>query len=492
MNTKRQRQAGVLLHISSLPSQGFTGDFGVEARHFVDFLVGAGVSVWQVLPLGPPHNELSPYAAYSVHAGNTAFIDLAALVHQGLISAERERAGRAGLEQKQRVLGEAATAFFSRIEQAPDSDEAKAYACFVEDEMSWLESYCRYRVLRKAHGDRYWLAWPPALHDCESEAVQLACQRLDKEIRAERFAQFVFYQQWQALRSYANERGVKLFGDMAFFVDIDSADVWANPSQFDLEPSGKPRTVAGVPPDYFAADGQLWGNPQYNWKQMEADGFSWWLARFDSAAVQFDIVRIDHFRALQAFWEIPADAKTARDGRWVEAPGDALLASVTQRYEAMHLVAENLGSIDAPVEALRADHALPGMVVLQFGFDGNPDNPHLLHNHRVADVVYTGTHDNNTSQGWFDSLDDYMRGEVYRYFSSSQEAMPWMLVRQAMSSVCHLAIVPWQDLLGLGEQHRMNVPGVGEGNWRWRFEWQQVSPDLQRQIADLLRLYGRR
>ncbi len=492
MDKPLQRGAGVLLHISSLPSAGFTGDFGVEARHFVDYLVGSGFSVWQVLPLGPPHDELSPYATYSVHAGNTAFIDLAALVQQGLISVEREAMGRENLALKQQVLREAAAAFFARLKHAPDSAEAMAYSAFVERGQFWLESYCRYRVLRKAQGDRYWLDWPEDLRDCHSAAVQQVCESLQDELQAERFAQFVFYQQWQALREYANERGVKLFGDMAFFVDIDSADAWANPAQFDLDDAGRPCTLTGVPPDYFAKDGQFWGNPQYRWDYMAEDGFRWWLARFASAQKQFDIVRIDHFRALQAFWEIPAGAASAREGRWVEAPGDALLKALRQQCPAVHLVAENLGCIDAPVEALRKAHDLPGMVVLQFGFDGNPGNPHLPHNHVPSDVVYTGTHDNNTTLGWFDALDDRLRSDVYRYFSSSNEAMPWMLIRQAMSSVCHLAIVPWQDLLGLGAEHRMNVPGVSEGNWRWRFRWEQVSPDIQPRIAELLGLYGRR
>ena len=297
----------------------------------------------------------------------------------------------------------------------------------------------------------------------------------------------MFHCQWDELRRYANMRNILLFGDMPIYVHLESADVWAHQTQFNLDDKGHPITVTGVPPDYFCAEGQLWGNPQYNWALMAQSGFQWWLRRFASAALQFDIVRIDHFRALDAFWEIAADASTAREGRWVAAPGKALLQAVRDNLPNLCLVAENLGSISAEVEALRRDFQLPGMLILQFAFDGNPENPYLLHRHTRGDIVYTGTHDNNTTLGWFESLDSGLQDYVYRYFNNPEESMPWMLIRQAMLSPANTAIIPWQDYLGLNGEHRMNTPGTREGNWQWRFSWDQVSPDMAERIHGLLR-----
>ncbi len=305
------------------------------------------------------------------------------------------------------------------------------------------------------------------------------------------FRQFVFHCQWRELRHYANERDILLFGDMPIYVHLESADVWAHQRLFNLDERGHPVTVTGVPPDYFCAEGQLWGNPQYNWALMEKTGFEWWLQRFASAAQQFDIARIDHFRALDAYWEIAADAPSARQGKWVAAPGRALLAAVRDNYPDLCLVAENLGTIGPEVEALRKDFALPGMLILQFAFDGNPQNPYLSHRHAPGDIVYTGTHDNDTTLGWFESLDDATRERVYRYFNNPQEDMPWMLIRQAMASPANTAIVPWQDYLGLNGQHRMNTPGTTRGNWQWRFTWDQVPRGIAGRIHELLQMYDR-
>jgi 4-alpha-glucanotransferase len=296
----------------------------------------------------------------------------------------------------------------------------------------------------------------------------------------------VFDCQWHELRDYANRRGVQLFGDIPIYVHFESADVWAHQRLFDLDAVGRPITVTGVPPDYFCAEGQLWGNPQYNWQLMRETGFEWWLQRFGSAAKQFDIARIDHFRALQAYWEIPASATSAREGHWVEAPGRELLQAVRRRYPELRLVAENLGSITAEVEALRREFDLPGMLILQFAFDGNPDNPYLSHLHHSDDMVYTGTHDNDTTLGWFESLDPATRERVYAYFGHPEEAMPWMLIRQAVASVANTAVIPWQDFLGLDGRHRMNTPGTTEGNWRWRFDWAQLPAGLAGRIGELL------
>ena len=272
---------------------------------------------------------------------------------------------------------------------------------------------------------------------------------------------------------------------------MESSDVWAHQDLFDLDEAGQPVTVTGVPPDYFSAEGQLWGNPQYNWPRMRETRFEWWLQRFQSAAGEFDIARIDHFRALEAYWEIPASATSAKDGHWVRAPGRELLQLVRDRCPQLCLVAENLGTISPEVEALRAEFSLPGMVILQFAFDGNPDNPYLSHRHQIGDIVYTGTHDNNTTLGWFHSLDDHLKGRVYQYYNHPEEGMPWMLIAQAMASPCLTAIVPFQDYLGLDERHRMNTPGTTEGNWQWRFTWDQVPADLPDQIHEMLSYYDR-
>jgi 4-alpha-glucanotransferase len=296
----------------------------------------------------------------------------------------------------------------------------------------------------------------------------------------------VFACQWRELRQYANGRGILLFGDMPIYVHLESTDVWAHQHLFDLDERGQPVTVTGVPPDYFCAEGQLWGNPQYNWKTLVDTGFEWWLQRFDSAARQLDIVRIDHFRALEAYWEISAEATSAKDGRWVSAPGRALLQAVRERLPGLCLVAENLGIISPEVEQLRKEFSLPGMLILQFAFDGNPDNPYLSHRHAIEDVVYTGTHDNNTTLGWFESLDDTTRAGVYRYFDNPDERMPWMLIRQALVSPANTAIVPWQDFLCLDGRHRMNTPGTRVGNWCWRFDWEQVPEGLPVRIHRLL------
>jgi 4-alpha-glucanotransferase len=488
MNVSRPaaRQAGVLLHPTSLPGPGYCGDFGADARRFVDLIAEAGLRIWQVLPLGPTHPDGCPYQAFSVHAGNPELIDLQWLVERGWLSAEEAAEGAVSADAKYDALEQACNAFLEQRDAAPQSPMAQGYAQFLQDSGFWLEDYVRFRAFRDAQQQRSWTQWPAGLRDrdpavCDAMAAQLASQ-LDRL----RVRQFIFDRQWRELRDYAAARGVQLFGDIPIFVHLESADVWAHQHLFDLDERGQPITVTGVPPDYFCAEGQLWGNPQYHWQRMQDTGFQWWLQRFDSAARQFDIVRIDHFRALQAYWEIPAGAVSAREGHWVDAPGRELLQAVRHRYPALKLVAENLGLITADVEALRAEFALPGMVVLQFAFDGSPDNPYLNHMHKRGDIVYTGTHDNDTTLGWFDSLDAATRERVYAYFGNPDESMPWMLIHQAMASIVDTAIIPWQDFLGLDGRSRMNTPGTSVGNWRWRFGWQQVPQGLAARIRHML------
>ncbi len=485
-HTFTQRRCGVLLHPTSLPGPGYCGVFGGDARRFVDLIADAGLQIWQVLPLGPTHEDGCPYQSFSVHAGSPDLVDLEWLVAQGWLTAYQARAGQDDRNAKRQMLDIGAGAFFRQMESAPDSPMAMAYLEFLQNADFWLEDYVRFHVFRHSQQQRSWTQWPEGLRDLDPKICDDVATQLNEQISALRFRQFVFDRQWQELRQYANERGVMLFGDMPIYVHLESADVWAHQQLFDLDDVGQPITVTGVPPDYFCAEGQLWGNPQYNWKAMRETGFHWWLQRFDSAARQFDITRIDHFRALQAYWEIPASAASAREGHWVEAPGRELLQAVRQKYPALKLVAENLGSITSEVETLRREFELPGMLILQFAFDGNPDNPYLNHCHQANDVVYTGTHDNNTTLGWFESLDEETRGRVYSYFDNPPEQMPWMLIKQAMASPANTAIIPWQDFLALDGEHRMNTPGTTVGNWGWRFDWPQVPAGLAPRVAQLL------
>ncbi len=485
MPASGKRRAGVLLHPTSLPSAGYTGDFGAAARRFVDTIADAGLHIWQVLPLGPTHLDGCPYVSSSVHAGNPDLIDLDWLVEQGLLDLAQAGIGRGDRTEKRRALDIAADRFFDQVYSAANSPLVAAYSDFVENS-PWLESYVRFQAFRDAQQYQPWSSWPDGLRHVDPASCDRRATELALKITRLRFRQFVFHQQWMALKQYANSRGIALFGDMPIYVDLESADVWANQAQFDLDPEGRPITITGVPPDYFSADGQLWGNPQYAWQYMHDHGFDWWLQRFGTAARMYDMVRIDHFRALQAYWEIPAGATSAIGGRWVQSPGRELLALVREHYPALSLVAENLGIIGEDVEQLRMDFLLPGMLILQFAFDGNPENPYLLHRHHRNDVVYTGTHDNNTTLGWFQSLDAGMQAHICDYFQCRPEDMPWGVISAAMASPADTAIIPWQDFLGLDGEHRMNTPGTVEGNWRWRFRWEQVPEALPQRIRTLL------
>ncbi len=480
-----QRQAGILLHPTSLPGPGPSGDLGHAAYRFVEFLAASGMGIWQTLPLGPTHTDGSPYQCLSVHAGNAELISLDWLVDRGWLA-------KAKPAQRGRCLGEAYRAFAAARPKQGRSELHAAHDAFVEDEGDWLEDYALYAALRAEQGGRRWLEWPADLRDRDPAALAGARERLADEIAQVRFEQFVFFRQWSELRRYAHEHGVRMFGDMPIFVAHDSAEVWAHREYFAIDEHGKAQAVAGVPPDYFSATGQRWGNPHYRWKRMKADGFKWWIRRMHTQLELFDLIRVDHFRGFEAYWEIPADAETAMQGRWVKAPGKALLSALYNAFDALPLVAEDLGVITAPVEALRRRFALPGMKILQFAFGGGPDNPYLPHNHEPDSVVYTGTHDNDTTLAWYRSLDADTRAYIGDYLGHPKDRMPWPLIRSALASVARLAVVPMQDVLGLGAGHHMNRPGTTEGNWGWRFTWDQVAPDLAARLNHLTGLYGRR
>lgn len=485
-----RRRAGVLLHITSLPGAFGNGDLGQDAYRFVDLLAGCGISVWQTLPVNPTHPDGSPYQCLSAHAGNPVMIDLGWLADRGLLDrALLLAATGTGIEHRRQCLRRAYEAFST----SPDTGLSKAYEDFVEQNQRWLADFALFMALREAHGEGGWQNWPAAVRHRRSAALRRAQARLARSIAQINFEQFVFFQQWQALRNFAHDRGVILFGDIPIFVAGDSADVWSRQKDFDLDQNGQPRVVAGVPPDYFSATGQRWGNPHYRWDRMTADGFSWWLDRFRSQLALYDWVRIDHFRGFEAYWEIPADSETAMMGRWVQAPGEALLATLIESVGggSLPLIAENLGIITPEVEALRERFDIPGMLILQFAFDGGPGNPYLPHNHTPNNVIYTGTHDNDTTLSWFEDLSLGQREHVLRYLGEPSAAMPEALVRCALASVARLAILPMQDVLGLGKGNRMNAPGTTAGNWNWRFSWDQVSEASIARLADAIRLYGR-
>ncbi|HEY9199179.1 MAG TPA: 4-alpha-glucanotransferase [Gammaproteobacteria bacterium] len=482
-----QRRAGILLHPTSLPGGTDCGGLGIEAFRFVDFLASAGISVWQMLPLGPTHSDRSPYQCTSVHAGDTRMLCLRRLVEWGWLDASHDpNDGCSEHERTQQM--QAAYAGFLRN---ACNEERAAFAGFQETHSAWLDDYALYEALRAEQRHRGWYDWPQPLRDRDPAALAEARRRLAAQVDQVRFNQYVFFRLWHQLRDYANERGVLLFGDVPIFVAYDSADVWARRECFRVDHAGRLEVVAGVPPDYFSATGQRWGNPHYRWDRLEQDGFGWWIERMRTQRELFDLIRIDHFRGFEAHWEIPAQAETAIDGHWVKAPGERLFQALLDSFHDLPLVAEDLGTITPEVEALRTRFRLPGMKILQFAFGGDAANPYLPHNHERLSVAYTGTHDNDTTVGWYDGLDEHTRAHLHSYLGHSGEAMPWALIRAAFASVAVLAVIPMQDALALGSEHRMNTPGITEGNWRWRFDWNQVPEDLAARLRGLVKMYGR-
>ena len=484
-----RRSAGVLLHPTSLPGRQWQGDIGKPAHDFIHFMADAGLSVWQMLPLGPTHIDRSPYQCLSTHAGNPELINLEWIMQQGWLTAKDvdEHINDSSLIP---ALEKASYNFYRQADPAWQARQQQ----FIQQSSSWLPDYALYLALKRSHQNLSWQYWPAALRDREVEAITSARAEHAERIRIVEFVQFVFFEQWKALRNYAHQNGIKLFGDMPIYVSMDSADVWSRRENFQINESGFCIRVAGVPPDAFSADGQLWGNPLYNWSAMQQDDFQWWINRFRTQLELFDFIRIDHFRGLQACWEIPAEAETAAEGQWVESPGAELLNKLHHYFEPLPLIAEDLGLITDEVLALRDQFRLPGMAVLQFAFDGASDNYYLPHNQQHNSVVYTGTHDNDTSLGWYQNLPDHSRDLLHEYIgvpAQHQLDMPWALNRMALASVADLAVIPMQDLLSLDSKHRMNTPGTTEGNWQWRFDWNQVWPTLAADLKKLIQLFGR-
>lgn len=492
-----RRTAGVLLHPTSLPcsefysfnsDKKFFGTLGRDAYKFVDFIAEAGFSIWQMLPTGPTQNDMSPYQSISAHAGNPDLISLDWLVEQGWITFSESVNRNQTITDLRHI---AAASFYEKLIGEQGARLKGNFERFCEEQDYWLNDFALFSAIRASRPNVSWVDWPAELRTREITSLQTIREELKAEIDQVVFEQFAFFSQWHALKKYANYRGIFLFGDMPIFVGHDSADVWAQQHYFCVDTHGNPLTVAGVPPDYFSEKGQHWGNPHYNWEAMTADGFLWWQARLKTQLQLFDLIRIDHFRGFEAFWEIPAGSKDARAGKWVKAPGAALLRACFEAFPQLPLVAENLGLITEEVEALRREFNLPGMLVLQFGFDGNSNNPHLPHNHSRDEVIYTGTHDNDTTLGWYENLTESSRQLIKKYFFNSTEPMPWLLIEAALSSVGNMAIMPMQDLLELDGGHRMNMPGTTDKNWVWTFSWDQLDPGLAGDIRQLLTIYHR-
>jgi len=488
------RASGVLLHVSSLPSAYGIGDVGPAAFAAVDRLQAAGQSWWQSLPLGPTGYGNSPYQCLSSFAGNELLISPDGLIDEGLL-----RSGdcdEARSFPKNAVDYKTVTAFKDKLlEKAWRSFSAMRrsdlrfdYDQFCLEQAHWLDDYALFRALKARHGGAYYLDWPAEFVHREPATLARARRDLAELIEQVRFAQFLLFRQGKSLREYARARGVHLIGDLPFFVSSDSSDVWANPDLFLLDEHQRPRFVAGVPPDYFSAQGQLWGNPVYDWEALRRTGYKWCIDRLRALLAHVDVVRLDHFRGFSAAWYVPAGATTAQSGEWVLGPGADFFSALKKELGTLPFIAEDLGVITPDVRALRDQFQLPGMRILQFAFDGRSDNPYLPHNYGPNTVVYTGTHDNATTRGWFELLPEDQRRNVWNYLkrpAGNSDEVAWELVRLAWSSVAALAMVPLQDLLDLGAEARMNLPGTIEGNWRWRCTDEMLSTPILDRLRDL-------
>jgi 4-alpha-glucanotransferase len=502
------RSSGILLHPTSLPGRFGIGDLGREAYRFVDFLKASEQSLWQVLPLGPTGYGDSPYQCFSAFAGNTLLISPEKLVEEGLLS-QQDLEGAPDFPDDRIDFGNVITfknallkEAFERFKQTSNKSLRAYFEQFSQQASSWLEDYALYRALKDAQGGKAWNEWEPKLARRDTAALATARERLREQIDAQKFYQFLFFKQWAALKAYCHEHNVRLVGDIPIFVARDSADVWMNPDEFKLDEAGNPLVVAGVPPDYFSATGQLWGNPIYNWDRMLRDGFRWWIERVRATLEIFDIVRIDHFRGFAASWEIPGGDKTAERGRWVNVPGRELFSAIKNALGDLPIIAEDLGVITPDVEALRDDFELPGMRILQFAFGGDTLNQDLPHNYIKNCVVYTGTHDNDTTVGWFTSVAgegstrdseqiERERQFCLNYLNTDGSEIHWDFIRAVLASVADTAIIPLQDLLGLGTEARMNLPNSTSGNWGWRYKAGALNDELGERLKQLTQIYGR-
>jgi len=503
------RCSGILLHVTSLPGGHGIGDLGASARDFVDFLGESGQKIWQVLPLSPTGYGDSPYQCFSAFAGNPLLIDLTELLEQGLLSAqdltnapsfpEEQIAYGRVIDFKEELLCRAAQAFFADRAQS----DRGAFDSFCQNNRDWLNDYALFIACKRVYNGAAWVHWEPGIRQRDSSALNEWHDKLSREIETHKFVQFEFFRQWERLKTHCGRCGVSIMGDVPIYVAHDSADVWAHPELFRLDELGRPTAVAGVPPDYFSATGQLWGNPLYRWDVSANSGHQWWIDRFRASLKLFDLVRLDHFRGFEAYWEIPATARTASEGKWIKGPGAEFFQTLQGELKNLPFVAENLGVITPEVEAIRQQFGFPGMSLLQFAFGNDPQGPSFRpHNYSRELVAYTGGHDNDTTVGWWTSsgvgestrsTEDIRKERDFTraYLGFENEPVNWVFIRAVLASVANIAMIPLQDLLGLGSDARMNLPGTLSGNWKWRYKSKHLTKEIRERLRGLTLLYDR-
>jgi 4-alpha-glucanotransferase len=491
------RKSGILLHISSLPSKYGVGDFGIEAYHFIDQLAESGLKIWQILPLGPNGPGHSPYQAYSAYAGDLIYISPEKLNDWGLLNSDDfpNEPGFSTTEiEFEKVISwksEIHKKAFRNFILKADHSFKMEYESFLKEHNWWLSDYALYAACKSYYQGESWNHWDKKLIERDHVTLEQYKWDLSSDYEFERFQQFLFFRQWFQLKNYANSKGIKILGDLPLYVSYDSSDVWANQQIFLLDEKGNPLCVGGVPPDYFSEDGQLWGNPVYNWKNLEKTNYQWWLARLYFNLHLFDLVRIDHFRGLESFWAIPADAETAKIGEWMPAKGYEMLSTLKSQLGELPIIAEDLGIITPEVKKLRDHFNLPGMKVLQFAFTTDETNEHFPHNFINRNIAYTGTHDNDTLLGWWQSLENVDRKRVLSYLKMERGTIRERFIEWVWSSTAEIAIIPMQDLLGLGNEARMNIPGTATGNWGWRYQKHLIRKNQFEFIKNLNRIYNR-
>jgi len=477
MTKKTQRSSGILCHPTSFPGRFGVGSLGEEAKKFIDFLIESQQKIWQILPLGPTGFGDSPYQCFSAYAGNPILIDLDLLHSEGWLnendlSVENQFHSKIVefekvYQFKKPILKKAYTNF----KEKANSLEISKFDVFCRNNKQWLNDFALFASLKNHFEGKAWTEWEKDLVKRKPETLDKYKNELSEAIDFQKYMQYIFFKQWAEVKAYANQNGIEILGDVPIYISFDSADAWTNPEYFLFDENMKPTHVAGVPPDYFSADGQLWGNPIYNWNEIEKEGFKWWIERIKANLTLFDILRIDHFRGFEAFWSVPADEKTARNGKWVKAPGIALFQAIREALGEIPIIAEDLGVITPEVEKLRDMFGFPGMKILQFAFNGDAENEYLPHNYTRNSIVYTGTHDNDTTRGWYDKItDEYVKRQIHEYMNCDGKNISWDLIRLAWAAASKTAIAPMQDLLELGNEARMNMPGSAVANWSWRFE----------------------
>jgi 4-alpha-glucanotransferase len=503
------RCSGILLHVTSLPGPHGIGDLGAPAHRFVNFLAESGQTIWQVLPVSPTGYGDSPYQCFSAFAGNPLLIDLIKLQEQGRLE-PRDLAAASQLpkdyvdyakviELKQALLSKAARHFFFNSSEA----DSHSFTAFCKDNAWWLDDYALFMAGKDFHHGVVWTEWETGLAHRDPIVLSQWREKLSREVEVHKFAQFEFFRQWADLKRRCRRHGIRIMGDIPIYVAHDSADVWAHHEMFQLNADGRPTVVAGVPPDYFSATGQLWGNPIYRWDVLARSGYRWWVDRFRASLKLFDMVRLDHFRGFEAYWEVPADATTAIGGKWVKGPGRELFEVLQTELKELPVVAENLGVITPEVESLRQEFGFPGMSLLQFAFGNDPQGPSFRpHNYTRELAAYTGGHDNDTTVGWWTSTgvgestrsaEDICKEHEFTkaYLGFENEAIHWVFIRAVMASVAAIAIVPLQDVLGLGSEARMNLPGTVSGNWKWRYRENALTGEIKTKLRELTRIYDR-